>query len=129
MTNRQIALAVLLIAAMSLSSTARSDDDSGRMSIATTARIVKVNFKTRTLVVRSSENTIAREWPVMLPGRITITLPAKGTDYTVVTTNETAFQDGSDPLKFEDFRSGETISIHGVRNGRTLTATRIAKWE
>lgn len=127
--NRRIALAVVLLAVFSVFATARSDADSGPTSIATTARIIKVHAKARTLVVRSSENTAAREWPVMLPGRITLTLPTKGTGYTVITTSQTAFQDGSDPLKFEDFKSGETISIHGVRNGRTLTATRIAKWE
>ena len=127
--NRRIALAVVLLTASSVFARARSDADSDRTSIATTARIVKVNAKARTLLVRSSGNTAAREWPVMLPGRITLTLPTKSPDYTVITTSQTAFQDGSDPLKFEDFKSGETISIHGVRNGHTFTATRIAKWE
>jgi len=31
----------------------------------------------------------------------------------VATTNETVFQDGADPIRFEDFKIGETISVHG----------------
>jgi hypothetical protein len=49
-------------------------------------------------------------------------------DYTVVTTCDTVFQDGADPIRFEDFKIGETISIHGVRKDTTLTASRLAKW-
>jgi hypothetical protein len=50
-------------------------------------------------------------------------------EYTVVTTGDTLFQDGVDAIRFEDFKSGETISIHGVLKGTTLTAFRLAKWE
>jgi hypothetical protein len=81
---------------------------------------------------------------VTLPGGLTISLPgrvrnttktpeAKETkdspgEYTVVTTDETLFQDGGETIRFEDFKNGETISIHGVLSGSTLTASRIAKW-
>ncbi len=79
---------------------------------------------------------------VTLPGGITIALPGRGKtsskpadetiknleEYTVITTKDTMFQDGSDSIRFEDFRNGETISIHGVLSGSTVTASRIAKW-
>jgi hypothetical protein len=80
---------------------------------------------------------------VTLPGGITIALPGHGTktpskpaddaannleEYTVVVTNDTIFQDGGENIRFEDFRAGETISIHGLLNGNTVTASRIAKW-
>jgi hypothetical protein len=128
-------------------------------SIATTGRILKINRRNRTLVIRGSEgpaiqNTTAPPNPrspriaVQLPG-ITfpggIMFPLPGTsgrlpqpsppsdvenrdDYTVVTTCDTVFQDGSDPIRFEDFEIGETISIHGVLKDTTLMASRLAKW-
>jgi len=80
---------------------------------------------------------------VTLPGGITIAFPGRGSkasskpaqdsnnnleEYTVVVTDDTVFQDGSETIRFEDFRNGETISIHGVLSGSTLTASRIAKW-
>jgi hypothetical protein len=77
---------------------------------------------------------------VTLPGGITIALPGHKTpaksasetnnldDYTVVVTGETVIQDGSESIRLEDFKTGETISIHGVLSGSTVTATRIAKW-
>ena len=88
------------------------------------------------MVVRGSESSAGRSvsgiemsW-IMIPGAIPISLPERaGSEYTVVTTSDTAFQDGADPLQFEDFKRGETISIHGVRSGRTVTASRVAKWE
>jgi hypothetical protein len=79
-----------------------------------------------------------------MPGGITISLPGRTTkapakpapdvannlnEYTVVTNSDTVFQDGIDSLRFEDFKSGETISIHGLLSGSTLTASRIAKWD
>ncbi len=80
-----------------------------------------------------------------MPGGITISLPGRTTkaptakpapdattclnEYTVVTNNDTVFQDGIDSLRFEDFKTGETISIHGLLSGSTLTASRIAKWD
>jgi hypothetical protein len=79
---------------------------------------------------------------VTLPGGITIALPGRAKnsrksaeqkantleDYTVIITEETVFQDGGEPLRFEDFRTGEMISVHGTLSGSTLTASRIAKW-
>ena len=79
---------------------------------------------------------------VTLPGGITIALPGRTKtsskpadsgpsnleEYTVVTNNDTAFEDGSDSIRFEDFKSGETVSIHGVLSGNIVTASRIAKW-
>jgi hypothetical protein len=79
---------------------------------------------------------------VTLPGGITIALPGRGKaaskspqetvntleEYTVVLTKDTVFQDGGETLRLEDFKTGETISIHGVLNGTVLTASRIAKW-
>ena len=79
---------------------------------------------------------------VMLPGGITIALPGRTAkvpskpaedinnleEYTVAITSDTVFQDGADYIEFDDFRTGETISIHGSLNGNILTASRIAKW-
>ena len=78
---------------------------------------------------------------ITFPGSIMIPLPG-GTpkppqstpnfehldEYTVVTTGDTLFQDGSDCIPFEDFKAGETISIHGELKGTILTASRLAKW-
>jgi hypothetical protein len=74
---------------------------------------------------------------ISLPGRTTKVPTAKPTpdgttnltEYTVVTNSDTVFQDGIDSLRFEDFKSGETISIHGSLSGSTLTASRVAKWD
>jgi hypothetical protein len=79
---------------------------------------------------------------VTLPGGITIAWPGRSTktpskpqqeagngdEYTVVVTSNTIFEDGSEPLDFEDFKTGETVSIRGVLDGAVLTATRVAKW-
>ena len=79
---------------------------------------------------------------VTLPGGITIALPGHGKspskspqetvntleEYTVVVTKDTVIQDGSEPIRLEEFKSGETISIHGALSGTVLTASRIAKW-
>ena len=136
--NRGITATVVSIAVMSIFGVARINGDNGdqeRTSIATTARIIRINSKAKTMVVRSSEGSAVRSGPaiempgVMIPGRISITLPERaGAEFTVVTTGDTTFQDGVDPLQFEDFKRGETISIHGVRSGRIVTASRVAKW-
>jgi hypothetical protein len=129
-------------------------------TIATTGRILKVNSRNRTLVIRGSEGPaiqnrmalpkersprIAIQLPGMTwPGGILFPLPGTAgrlpqptnppsdvetrDDYIVVTTCDTLFQDGSDPIRFEDFKVGETISIHGVLKDTTLTASRLAKW-
>jgi hypothetical protein len=128
--------------------------------VATTGRIVKVDWKAKTLRVRGSDGQtpsvrvvsqnfsqmmtgLKQRIGVTLPGGITIAfpgrtkspVPAKTDDiknnldeYTVVTTEDTIFQDGADSVRFEDFKNGDVISIHGSLNGSTLTATRIAKW-
>jgi hypothetical protein len=70
------------------------------------------------------------------PGGIAVPLPTSFSkpaagclnEYTLVTTNETVFQDGAVPIRFDDFKTGETVSIHGVLNGAVLTASRLAKW-
>jgi hypothetical protein len=94
-------------------------------TIATTGRIVTISATDRTIRVSNS-----------LPLRTGGEAQAKSTssvrnayEYTVVTTGDTVFQDGVDAIRFEDFKSGETISIHGVLKGTTLTAFRLAKWE
>ncbi len=92
--------------------------------IATTGRIISINARERTMRVSG-----------LLPVRIDrgdqlkCTSSVKCADeYTVVTTGDAIFQDGADAIRFEDFKSGETISIHGVLKGMTLMASRLAKW-
>jgi len=127
--------------------------------IATTARIIRINTKNRTMVVSGSEGAalhhmVAQKetsWPhlavqlpgITLPGGITFPWPGgngrapqpqstsnieRADEYTVLTTSDTLFQDGSDSIQFEDFKTGETISIHGELKGTNLTASRLAKW-
>jgi hypothetical protein len=155
--NRILSIALLLLATMPALATDRFNQDPQRISIATTGRIVRVDLKAGTLKVRGSETV--RNVPEMreslwqrlgvrmpavrvpgitisLPGRTAKNTPAKPApdalnlnEYTVLTTDDTVFQDGIDSLRLEDFRSGETISIHGVLDGSTLKASRIAKWD
>ena len=133
MITRGISAFVVSLVAVSLFASARLNGDQD--SVATTARIIRINSRTRTMLVRSSESPAVRNvsglemsWTI-IPGGIPISLPERsGGEYTVVTTSDTAFQDGSNPLQFEDFKRGETISIHGVKTGRTVTASRVAKW-
>jgi hypothetical protein len=138
-----------------------ASDRPEKMSIATTARIVRMNAKTRTMLVRGSEGAAAlnmramdaQAWQgvglklpeITLPGGISIVLPGKTgrlpqpkspeslpdslSEYTIVTTNDTVFQDGAASIRFDDFKNGETISVHGVLSGSTLTASRLAKWD
>ena len=123
----------------------------------TTGRIVKIDLKNRTLKVRGSDAQQVRNLPdlkqslrpkigVTFPGGFTIALPSIITgknapskpapsneqnnldEYTVVVTRDTVIEDGSDSIRLEDFKTGETISIHGSLIGTTLTASRIAKW-
>jgi hypothetical protein len=82
-------------------------------TIATTGRIITISATGRTMRVSNSSNSSVKN----------------AYEYTVVTTGDTLFQDGVDAIRFEDFKSGETISIHGVLKGTTLTAFRLAKWE
>jgi len=157
--NRILSIALLLVLTMPVLATDRFNQDPERLSIATTGRIVRVDLKARSLKVRGSDGPTTRNvadmkeslWQrlgvrmpavrvpgitISLPGRTAKTAAAKPVpdtfnlnEFTVLTTDDTVFQDGIDPLRFEDFRSGETISIHGVLNGSTLKASRIAKWD
>ena len=93
--------------------------------IATTGRIITISAANRTMIVSGALPLRTGKM-----ARRKRTSEVKNTDeYTVVATGDTVFQDGADTIKFEDFKSGETISIHGVLNGTTLTASRLAKWE
>jgi hypothetical protein len=154
--NRLLSIAVLLLTAVSASATDSNLRNPEQITIATTGRILKIDFKNRTLKVRGSDGQQVRNLPdlkqnlrpklgVTLPGGFTITLPSIITgksapskpaaneqnnldEYTVVVTRDTVIEDGGDSLRLEDFKTGETISIHGVLSGTTLTASRIAKW-
>jgi Domain of unknown function (DUF5666) len=121
------------------------------MFIATTGRIVMIDAKNRTFTVRGSDGPAIRDFArakhvtspvIILPGGFSIHFPGRiernpartnGSapnldEYTVVITDKTVFQDGAESRRLEDFTVGETISIHGVLAGNTLTASRIAKW-
>jgi Domain of unknown function (DUF5666) len=128
------------------------------MAIATTGRIVTIDLQNKTLRVRGSDGSTISNFAglkdvkpkaavsspiIVLPGGLTVHFPGRSAkhpaarktgsahsldDYTVVITSKTLFQDGGDPIRLEDFTPGETISIHGVLSGRTLTASRISKW-
>jgi len=143
--NRFIPVAIGLLVAVSVFASDKFNTDHEQFSIATTGRIVRINAKTRIMTIRNSDaapappaaNGPLLKLPrIVFPGGIGITLPtsfSKPTagclhEYTVVTTDETVFQDGADPIRFDDFKSGETVSIHGVFNGTVLTASRVAKW-
>jgi len=152
---------IFMLLSISGSAADRFAQDPEQISIATTARIVKIDLKNKTMRVRASDSqTLAvrnmhqnlsqmmvglkQRIAVTLPGGITIALPgrtgrvpSRPTDenkvnsleeYTVLITGDTVFQDGSDYITLEDFKPGETISIHGSFNENILTATRIAKW-
>ena len=155
--NRVLSIAMVLLVAVSAGATDRFARDPDQISIATTGRILKIDLKTRTLRMRGSDQTLSsirnvsqnftqmvqglkQHMGVTLPGGITIALPGHKTsaksaadsnnldDYTVVLTRDTVIQDGSESIRLEDFKTGETISIHGVLSGSTVRATRIAKW-
>jgi len=133
------------------------DPDPAGTSIATTGRIVKIDAKNKTFKVRGSDGqtlTIRNPWQsisnlmqgvkerigIALPGGLSIPLPGRKNppksqqktnsleEYTVIITDDTLLQDGVDSLRFEDFKNGETISIHGILDGSVLTASRVAKW-
>jgi hypothetical protein len=127
--------------------------------IATTGRIIRIDANARTMLVRGSEDppfvsnstqerssqcNVVRMLRIMLGGvgvgllESTGKMPqSKSTsettnnldEYTVVATDDTEFKNGGESIQFDDFKSGETISIHGVLKGKTLTASRVAKWD
>jgi len=118
--------------------------------IATTGRIIKSNTRDKTMTVSgpasAAGNNILpkqRSWRVglqlpglVIPGGLTIPWPQPKSsstvetrdEYTIITTTDTVFQDGGEDIQFEDFKTGETISISGALKGTTLTASRLAKW-
>ena len=133
------------------------DPDPAGTSIATTGRIVKIDAKNKTFKVRGSDaqsltirnlsqsisnlmQGVKQRIGIALPGGLSIPLPGRKTppksqqktnsleEYTVIITDDTQLQDGVDSLRFEDFKNGETISIHGILDGSVLTASRVAKW-
>src|SRR5215469_3667396 len=142
--NRFIPVVIGLLVAVSVFASDKFNTDREQFSIATTGRIVRINAKTRTMTIRSSDsvptapaaNVPLLKLPrIVFPGGIAITVPTSFSkpagclnEYTLVTTNGTVFQDGADPIRFDDFKTGETVSIHGVLNGAVLTASRLAKW-
>jgi hypothetical protein len=143
--NRFIPVVIGLLVAVSVFPSDKFNGDHEQFSMATTGRIVRINAKTRTMTIRSSDaapsapaaNVPLLKLPrIVFPGGIAITLPTSFSkpaagclnEYTLVTTDETVFQDGADPIRFDDFETGETVSIHGVLNGAVLTASRLAKW-
>jgi hypothetical protein len=99
--------------------------DHPAQTIATTGRIITISATGRTM--RVSNSLPLRTGEEVQPKSNSSVKNAY--EYTVVTTGDTVFQDGVDAIRFEDFKSGETISIHGVLKGTTLTAFRLAKWE
>jgi hypothetical protein len=157
--KRFLSIAVVVLFAASAFATDRFNQNPEQMALATTGRIIRIDLKSGTLKVRGAESQPSKNAPeikeslwqrigvkmpnVRMPGRIAIALPGRAAknssktvsetinpnEFLVVTTDDTLFQDGSDPLQLEDFRVGETVSIHGVLNGTTLKASRIAKWD
>ena len=152
--NRILSLALLFAAAVSLNAADRFARDPEQISIATTGRIMKLDLKNKTLRVRGSDaqtvrnvsqmmQSLRQRIGVTLPGGIAIGLPGRNgktpskpagdpgnnlDEYTVIITNDTVIQDGGEPIRLEDFKVGETISIHGLLSGTTIRASRIAKW-
>jgi hypothetical protein len=152
--KRILSIVLPLIVAISASGADRLARDPEQTSIATTGRIVRLDLKNRTLKVRGSDNqplrnisqmmqSLKQRIGITLPGGIAIGLPGRNPksttkpagdavnnldEYTVVITPDTVIQDGGETIRLQDFKVGETISIHGVLLGDTLTASRIAKW-
>jgi hypothetical protein len=92
------------------------------MFIATTGRIIAIDARARTMTVSGSEGSAILQLKSI--SRVLSSL----NEFTVVTTADTLFQDGADRIEFVDFKTGETISIHGQLKGSILTASRVAKW-
>jgi hypothetical protein len=157
--KRLLSIGVLVLFAASAFATDRFNNaPEQQVALATTGRIIRIDLKSGTLKVRTAESQPPKNVPeikeslwqrigvkmpsVRMPGLIAIALPGRTSkissrppdtlnpnEFLVVTTDDTLFQDGSDPLQLEDFHVGETISIHGVLSGSTLKASRIAKWD
>jgi hypothetical protein len=156
--NRIVSVVVVLLVAISLFATDRFSREpmfiatTGRIiKINAQARTMIIRGS-EGLAVRNlseteetSSQAIGVKLPgIIVPGGITITLPgrtgkppqskstseaASRDEYTVVTSNDTVFQDGGDSIRFDDFKNNDSISIHGLLKGTTLTASRVAKWD
>ena len=108
----------LLVAAISLFAQDSPSRKPKPMFIATTGRIVAIDTKARTMTLSNSAG------PAILQ-----LVPSGLSEFTVATTTDTLFQDGAEPIRFEDFKLGETISVHGRLRGSVLKASRVAKWD
>jgi hypothetical protein len=126
--NRILSLGAVLFVAISLFAKDTPCHEADQMFIATTGHIIKIDAAARTMLVRGSEGFPKQKRTIVLQQRTTSGIPNLD-EYTVATTSDTMFRDGGDSIQFEDFKIGETISIHGVLSGSTLTASRVAKWD
>jgi len=152
--NRILLPVMLVFVAISAFASDRWNREPHEMFIATTGRIIGIDTAARTIVVRGSEGNAVPQFSVaqqkssnQTRAGISSAVFARGSkislgtpqlkrasdspnlnEYTVVTTHGTLFRDGADPIRFEDFTIGETISIHGFLNGATLKASRLSKW-
>ena len=127
--NRIVSVAIVLLVAIPIFARNRASHKPEQMFIATTGRIMAINDQAKTMRVRGSEDFATCKLGEM-SGNKSISPSARSLDeYTVAATRDTVFQDHADSIRFEDFKNCETISIHGVFKGATLTALRIAKWD
>jgi len=156
--NRTLSMAILLLMTAPAFATDRFNNQDVRQTpIATTGRILRIDMKNRTLKVRGVESQSLHNMPEIresLWQRISVKMPSvrmpaisipghnarnssaklasenlPPNEFLVVITDDTLFQDGAETLRLEDFRTGETISIHGALHGGTVNASRIAKWD
>jgi hypothetical protein len=118
---RIISVTLALLVAMSVFAKDGPNRRAKPMFIATTGRIIAVDARARTMMVSGSGG------PAIL--QLKSTVSSSLDQFTLVTTSDTLFQDGADPIRFEDFKTGQTISIHGQLKGTILTASRVAKWD
>src|SRR5215471_2964702 len=126
--KRLLSIAVFVLFAASAFATDRFNISPEQMAIATTGRIIRIDMKSGTLKVRAAESQVPKNvaeikeslWQrigvkmpsVRMPCLIAIALPGHTSkisskppdtinpnEFLVVTTDDTVFQDGSDPLQ------------------------------
>ena len=140
--------AVAFLVSMSVFASDRPNGERSKV-IATTGRIIKINTRDKTLTVSgpasaegleyAAQTAVVAFWNsstgILIPGGLPIPSQSKSSanlenryEYTILTTTNTVFQDGAEDIRFEDFKSGETVWIDGALKGTTLTAARLAKW-